>query len=81
MREVDASEAKAKLSSLLDEVERGETILIRRRGRPIARVVPEPRRRQDEIDRAVEEIKQLRKHTGKVTVEEILAWRHEGHKY
>ena len=81
MREVDASEAKTKLSSLLDEVERGETILIRRRGRRIARVVPEPRRRQEEIDAALEDISELRKHTGKVSIEEILAWRHEGHKY
>jgi prevent-host-death family protein len=81
MREVDASEAKSKLSSLLDEVERGETIVIRRRGRPIARVVPEPRRRQAEIEAAIEDISELRKHTGKVSIEEILAWRHEGHKY
>ena len=81
MREVPASEAKTHLLRLLDDVERGETILITRRGRRIARVVPEAERRQDEIDRAVEDIKELRKHTGKITVEEILAWRHEGHKY
>ncbi|HVH77395.1 MAG TPA: type II toxin-antitoxin system prevent-host-death family antitoxin [Stellaceae bacterium] len=85
MREVDASEAKAKLSSLLDEVERGETILIRRRGRPIARVVPEPRRRQEEIDAAIADIealgKEIRERYGPMTVEEILSLRHEGHKY
>ena len=33
MREVQASEAKAHLPRLLDEVERGETIVITRHGR------------------------------------------------
>ena len=81
MREIQASDAKAHLSRLLDEVERGETIVITRRGRPIARIIPESGRSQHEIRDAIENIKELRKHTGKVSVEEILAWRHEGHKY
>ena len=78
-REVQASEAKTHLPRLLDDVERGETIIITRHGRPIARIVPEAHRRQQEIDRALADIQELRKHTGKVTIEEILAWRHEGH--
>ena len=80
-REVQASEAKTHFARLLDEVERGETIVINRHGRAIARIVPEARVRQQEIDRAVEDIKELRKATGAVTREEILAWRHAGHKY
>jgi prevent-host-death family protein len=80
-REVRASEAKTHFARLLDEVERGETIVINRHGRAIARIVPETRVRQQEIDRAVEDIKELRKATGSVTREEILAWRHAGHKY
>jgi prevent-host-death family protein len=81
MREIQASEAKAHLPQLLDEVERGETIVITRHGRAIARIVPEARRRQEEIDRAIESIKALRQRTGKITVHEILSARHEGHKY
>lgn len=81
MREVQASEAKTHLSGLLDDVERGETILITRHGRPIARLVPEATRRQAEIDAAIAGIKELRRHTGRITVEEILSARHEGHKY
>jgi prevent-host-death family protein len=42
MREVQASEAKTHLPQLLDEVERGETLVITRHGRPIARIIPEP---------------------------------------
>ena len=80
-REVQASEAKTHLSQLLDEVERGETIIITRHGRPIARIVPEASQRQQEIDQAMADIEELRKDTGKVSIEEILAWRHEGHKY
>ena len=41
MREVGAFEAKNKLGSLLDLVERGEEVVITRRGRPVARLVPE----------------------------------------
>ena len=81
MREVRASDAKTRLSELLDAVERGETVVITRHGRRIARLVPEADRRQKEIEEAVEDIKDLRKHTGKVSIEELLAWRHEGHKY
>jgi prevent-host-death family protein len=80
-REVQASEAKTHLPQLLDEVERGETIIITRHGRAIARIIPEAQQRQEEIDQAIEDIKTLSKTTGTVTVEEILAWRHAGHKY
>ena len=81
MREVQASEAKAHLPQLLDEVEHGETIIITRHGRAIARIVPEAARRQEEIDKAIEGIKVLRQRTGRVTLEELLSSRHEGHKY
>ena len=40
MREIGAFEAKNKLSSLLDEIERGEEIVITRRGRAVAKLVP-----------------------------------------
>jgi prevent-host-death family protein len=81
MREVQASEAKTHLPQLLDEVERGETIVITRHGKPIARLVPDADRRRAEIEQAIEGIKELRKRTGKVTLQEILDARHEGHKY
>ena len=81
MREVQASEAKTHLPQLLDEVEHGETIVITRHGKPIARLVPEADHRRAEIEKAIEGIKELRKRTGKVTLQEILDARHEGHKY
>ena len=81
MREVQASDAKAHLPQLLDDVERGDTVVITRHGRPIARIVSEADRRQQEIGKAIEGIKALRKRTGKVTVAELLSARQEGHKY
>ncbi len=62
-------------------MERGETVRITRHGRPIARIVPEPQRRQEEVDKAIESIKALRKRIGKITLDELLSTRHEGHKY
>ena len=60
MREIQASEAKTHLPRLLDEVERGDTIVITRHGRPIARLVPEVPRRQAEIRAAIDDIKAFR---------------------
>jgi prevent-host-death family protein len=81
MRQIRASEAKTHLPQLLDEVERGETIVITRHGRAIARIVPEKNVRQAEIDAAVEAIRAFRKQHGRASVAELLAMRHEGHRY
>ena len=81
MREIQASEAKTHLPSLLDEVERGETLIITRHGKPIARIVPEATVRQAEVSRALAEIDDLRKTMPNLSVDDILSARHEGHKY
>lgn len=78
---IQASEAKTHLPELLDKVEQGQTIVITRHGRAIARLVPEADSRQAEVDRALDEIKELRKRTRKISLEELLSSRHEGHKY
>jgi prevent-host-death family protein len=81
MQEIALSEAKARLSELLDEVERGETVVITRHGRRIARITGEDEHRRREVAEAIRAIKDLQKQTGKITVEEILASRDEGRKY
>jgi prevent-host-death family protein len=81
IREYQASEAKTHLLRILDDVERGDTIIITRRGRRIARLVPDPARRQEEIDKAIEGIRALRRRVGRVSVKDILSSIHEGHKY
>jgi len=79
MREIQASEAKTHLPQILDEVERGETVIITRHGRAIARLVPEAQRRQAEVDQAIAGLSELRRRVGRITVTELLTARHEGH--
>ena len=81
MREIQASEAKTHLPSLLDEVERGETLVITRRGKPIARIIPEAEIRREQVARALADLEAFRKTMPSMSVEEILAARHEGHKF
>lgn len=81
MREVQASDAKARLAELLTAVERGETIVITRHGRRIARLAPETDLKQAEIDRAVDDLVRFRERTKKAPLAEVLGARHHGHKY
>jgi prevent-host-death family protein len=80
MRHVQSSEAKARFSDLLDQVEKGETIVITRHGKPIARIVPDATLRRANAEWAVKGIKELQKKNGPITVEEILSARDDGRK-
>ena len=79
--EYQASEAKAKWAELLDHVERGGAVRITRHGKTIARVVPEAEGRSAEVAEAIKELKALSRTFGKAPLSEVLATRHEGHKY
>lgn len=46
MKVVNIAEAKARLSDLLDDVERGETVVIARRNEPVAELRAVPKRRK-----------------------------------
>jgi prevent-host-death family protein len=81
MRHIQASEAKTHLSSLLDDVERGETLVITRHGKPIARLVPDEAGQKADVEQAIAKIRELRKTFGKMSIEEIIASKHEGHRY
>ncbi len=62
MREVGAFEAKNTLGTLLDQVERGEEIVITRHGKPVARLIAEASFvDRDRASRAVAEVIALRK--------------------
>ena len=73
MDEIGAFDAKNKLSALLDKVEAGEEIVITRRGRPVAKLVPmttetERERRSREVAQRIRE--HARKFGGKFNWEE-----------
>jgi prevent-host-death family protein len=50
MQQVQIAEAKAHLSALLERVEAGEEIIIARRGKPVARLIPEPKSNRNAAD-------------------------------
>jgi prevent-host-death family protein len=85
VREVQASVAKTHFSQLLDEVERGATIVILRHGRPVARLTPDPEHRRRQVAEAIDNItrlgKEIRERNGPISIEEIISSIHEGHKY
>jgi prevent-host-death family protein len=80
MKQIQASVAKAQFAELLDEVERGETIVITRHGKPIAHLVPDEEARRARVDRAIKRIKELQKNAPRATIEEIIAWKNEGRR-
>ena len=80
-REVTATNAKARFAELLDAVERGETVVITRHGKSVARLAPEATARKEAAARFLAKLDEFRKTGPKLTIEEILSARHEGHKY
>ncbi|MEO7026428.1 MAG: type II toxin-antitoxin system prevent-host-death family antitoxin [Caulobacteraceae bacterium] len=76
-----ASDAKARFSELLTFVERGESVSITRHGRPIARLTPEVDDRRARVVESIQGLEAIRPTMPKMTLDEILAWRHEGHRY
>jgi prevent-host-death family protein len=78
MQTIQASEAKTHFLRILDDVERGESVIITRHGKQIARIVPEEQSRQERIARVTESILAIRKRTKPVSLAEILSARDEG---
>jgi prevent-host-death family protein len=80
--EVGAFEAKNKLSNLLERAERGEEIVITRRGKPVARLVPFDGQTsdRDKARKAAEGIRKLARELklGKFDWEEWKKYRDEG---
>jgi prevent-host-death family protein len=80
MKQVQASIAKAQFAELLKDVERGETVVITRHGKPVAKMVPQQADRRARIAEAIQGIRELRKDIKPATIEEIIAWKNEGRR-
>ena len=78
MRTIQASEAKTHFLKILDDVERGETIVITRHGKPVARITPQTAIDRERVQRATEGMRALRAKIGRMSLEEILSARDEG---
>lgn len=73
------TEAKAKLSEILDRVSQGEEFVVTRHDEMIARLIPVKRPSLEEVKSAVKELKELRKGV-RASYAEILAWKNQGRK-
>ena len=80
MREVGTFEAKTHLSALLDEVARGETIIITKRGRAVARLTPPEAPDRGAAVAAAGALRNLRERIGWATTQDILQMRDEGRR-
>jgi len=80
MKEVGACEAKTHLPHLLREVEAGQTIVITRHGKPIARLVAARADDKTDVREAIARIKAARRERAGIPIEEIIASIHEGHR-
>ena len=80
MRRVSTSEARTHLSALLDEVACGETIIITKRGHPVARLTPPEAPARETAVAAARTLRDLRKRVGWATTEDILKLREEGRR-
>jgi antitoxin (DNA-binding transcriptional repressor) of toxin-antitoxin stability system len=78
MREIHASQARIPLRRRRDEAERGETAATPRRGRAVARIAPDARRWQEQVETAIETIKALRRRAGTIALDELVSARREG---
>jgi prevent-host-death family protein len=78
MQTIQASEAKTHFLRILDDVERGESVIVTRHGKRVARLIPEVEIDQERVQRAVASILEIRKRTKPVSLQEILSARDEG---
>ena len=80
-RTIQASEAKTQFLRILDDVERGQSVIVSRHGKTIARIEPYHQTAESTRElreRAFQGILEIRKRTKGISVEQILADRDEG---
>ena len=63
MDTVGSFDAKTNFSALLERVERGEQIVITRRGKPVARLMPIAKSAGGKVSDAMAKLRELRKET------------------
>lgn len=78
MKTIGTYDAKTHLSRLLKEVEAGEIVIVTRRDKPIARIIPYREEEQGDIKAVIARMKSRRAKRQPVTTEEVLAMRDEG---
>lgn len=84
MISVGTYEAKTNLTKLIERVEGGETVLVTRHGKPVAKIVPvqdlPPRRSAAEIACELQRLQDSQRRV-RPTGEPLWRLKHEGHGY
>lgn len=65
MTSIGFYEARTRLSELLDQVGKGKKVLITRRGKPAALLVPPPKEAEKDVRQVIEEFKAYSKRQGR----------------
>ncbi len=83
MQEIQATEAKAHLAQLLNEVAKGASFSITRHGQRIAQLVPVGAQDQNIRKQAIDRFRKKQKNwrPAKMSLEEILTARDEGRRF
>ncbi len=71
MKSVGTYEAKTHLPRLLSRVEKGESITITKRGKPIAKLVPADAAEQKDVQQVIEEMLNYRDQHGPVLGDDL----------
>jgi len=79
--EIGSFEAKTHWAELLRRAEAGERVVITRRGRPVARLIPFRESDEQEDAAVFRALKDFRARTSPVPLKELLESRHVGHDY
>ena len=78
---VSSYEAKTHLPRLIRAVERGETVIITRHGKPVAKLAPVEDHRGADMDEAKPRLEALRRRLPRIPIDELIASIHDGHNY
>ncbi len=82
MKTVGAFDAKTNLSRILKEVANGEEYTITKHGKPVARLKPIWESRIEKWEKLKAQLSKMRKREslGKVSIDDIIAWKDEGRR-
>ncbi len=81
MESIGAFDAKTRFSELLARAAKGESFLVTRHGHPVARIIPESGPDAERASRAVARLKTMRGTIQGVSLDDVLAARHAGHRF
>lgn len=81
METIGAFDAKTRLSELLSRAAAGESFVITKHGRPVARLVPEGDIDRERTLAAARRLRAFRGTLGELSAEDLSAMRREGHRW